>query len=84
MAYTKVFLQTAVIPELSFEPGMVVLNDPKIIDFLPDIRPSSPLDIQVLQSWSKWFRAHDVPFAVVRDRPGRYVMWKIDERTEEE
>jgi len=84
MTYAKVFSQTAVIPELSFEPGMVVLNDPKIIDFLPDIRPSSPSDIEVLQSWSSWFKALGVPFAVVRDRPNRYVMWKIDERTEEE
>ena len=83
MAYAKVFSQTTVIPELSFEPGVVASNL-KIIDFLPNIRPASPSDMAVLASWSKWFRALGVPFAVVRDRPGRYVMWKIDERTEEE
>ena len=84
MTYAKVFSQTAVIPELSFEPGVVVLNDPKIIDFLPDIRPASLSDMAILASWSKWFRGLGVPFAVVRDRPDRYVMWKVDERTEEE
>ena len=83
MAYTKVFSQTAVIPELSFEPGVVASN-PKIIDFLPSIAPSSPSDMAVLASWSNWFRDLGVPFAVVQDRPQRYVMWKIDERTEEE
>ena len=44
-------------------------------DFLPEIRKDSKEDLEILQSWKRYFDSQDVPYTI-EDCGDHYKLWK--------
>ena len=56
----------------------------RVFDFLPKMRMISPSEEKILYKWVDFFRLKKVPFVVICEIPGVWVLWKAEEISEKE
>ena len=42
-------------------------DDGKMLDFLPQIKPESTLDLDVMEKWQRYFERMDIPYLVLKE-----------------
>ena len=63
--------------------GDVLRKAERVFDFLPQIKGSSPTEMEILSKWVNFFTTKGVPFIVVKDGKNR-MLWKAEVVSEKE